>query len=195
MVFMASEYSNSIASTSEVLHFAEDLEFGYLVQSERDQKNVKRLRKLLSSATAPFGRSTDFGHVTATGFVVDSSRSHTLLLHHRKLNIWLPPGGHCDGDADVMQAALREAKEETGLGSLRPISLDIFDIDIHEIPANSREAEHYHFDVRFLLEADCNEQLINNEESNALRWVELENLDSLTNMPSILILKEKLNTP
>jgi len=52
-------------------------------------------------------------HFTVTGFVIDDDR--TLLHWHRKLGIWLPPGGHIDRDEDPVQAVLREVVEETGI--------------------------------------------------------------------------------
>ena len=52
-------------------------------------------------------------HFTATGFVVDGSR--TLLHWHKRLQQWMPPGGHIEPDEDPVQAVLREIEEETGL--------------------------------------------------------------------------------
>jgi ADP-ribose pyrophosphatase YjhB (NUDIX family) len=52
-------------------------------------------------------------HFTATAYVVSGDR--TLLLWHHKLQMWLPPGGHCEPNEDPVQAALREAREESGL--------------------------------------------------------------------------------
>ncbi len=91
-----------------------------------------------------------------------------------------------------MRAALREACEETGLTSLKPVEMVVFDIDIHVIPSHGGQPEHEHFDVRFLLEADHGEPLVKNAESEALRWVDLSELETFTDLPSVLILKEKL---
>lgn len=183
-----------LLSEKEELRFSENIEYNYSIKSERDASNLTKMRELLMSVAKPFGRTTEYGHVTATGFVIDKHRRQTLLLHHRKLDIWLPPGGHCDGDSNVLRVALREVEEETGLSNINAVSKDVFDIDIHLIPANKKEPEHYHYDVRFLIEADRDEQIIVNKfESKDLKWIELEQLDLYTDMPSVFILKEKLN--
>ena len=75
------------------------------------------------------------GHITGSAWIIDPSKEFVLLTHHAKLNKWLEPGGHADGDEDVLNVALREAREETGLADLLLVQKEIFDIDIpvHEI--------------------------------------------------------------
>ena len=103
-----------------------------------------------------------------------------LLTHHRKLDRWLQLGGHVDGEADLAAAALREAREESGLARLRLVSPEIFDVDRHRIPARGAEPEHWHFDVRFLIEADPAEPLaVSSDESKDLAWVRLEEVARL----------------
>ena len=118
-----------------------------------------------------FERSCAMGHFTASAFLLNRPMTHACLLHHTKLNLLVQPGGHCDGDPDVLQVALKEAQEETGIAQITPLTPDIFDIDIHLIPANAKEAAHYHFDIRFLLHAYGDDTLVQNHESRALRWV------------------------
>lgn len=93
-------------------------------------------------------------------------------MHHRKLDKWLQPGGHCDGNNDILTVAIKEAQEESGILEIEPISRQIYDIDIHLIPSNSIDQEHYHYDVRFLFKTVCNDHFVKNSESNELRWIE-----------------------
>lgn len=110
------------------------------------------------------------GHVTGSAWVVNTSRTQALLLHHGKLQRWLQPGGHMENDATVLDTALREAMEETGITHLQPVSDNIFDIDVHHIPARKGEAGHLHYDVRFLLSVDDDAHPKTSSESNDIRW-------------------------
>jgi 8-oxo-dGTP pyrophosphatase MutT (NUDIX family) len=133
-----------------------------------------------------FERSLLIGHITGSAWIVDKSRQFTLLTHHRKLDKWFQTGGHCDGDSDVLNVAMKEAMEETGLADIQAVSPNIFDIDIHEIPERKGVPTHLHYDVRFLLEADINEPLIISSESSDLAWVELSKVSQLNNSQSIM---------
>jgi 8-oxo-dGTP pyrophosphatase MutT (NUDIX family) len=125
------------------------------------------------------------GHLTASAWIVDPSRTRTLLTHHRKLDRWLQLGGHVDGDADLAAGALREAREESGLARVRLVSPEAFDVDRHRIPARGAEPEHWHYDVRFLLEADPAEPLAISSESKDLAWVALDDVARLNPDESI----------
>jgi 8-oxo-dGTP pyrophosphatase MutT (NUDIX family) len=110
---------------------------------------------------------------------VDRERGCVLLTHHRKLDKWLQPGGHADGDPDILRVALREVREESGLEAIRAVSEGIFDLDIHTIPDRGREREHLHYDVRFRVEADRDAPLALSEESRSLAWVRLDGVARL----------------
>jgi 8-oxo-dGTP pyrophosphatase MutT (NUDIX family) len=116
------------------------------------------------------------GHITGSAFVVDHARGLLLLHHHRKLDRWLQLGGHDNGEQDVLQTALREAREESGLSriDLPPGPPRILDVDVHTIPARKEDPAHRHLDVRFLFLADATQPLsMDAAESRALAWVPL----------------------
>lgn len=133
-----------------------------------------------------FERSLLAGHITGSAWIVDKSHRFTLLTHHRKLNKWFQTGGHCDGDSKVLNVALKEAHEETGLTEIQIISDAIFDIDIHEIPERKGVPSHLHYDVRFLFEADISKPLIVSSESSDLTWIDLSKVSELNNSQSIM---------
>jgi ADP-ribose pyrophosphatase YjhB (NUDIX family) len=103
-----------------------------------------------------------------------------LLTHHLKLDKWLQLGGHADGDADLLAVALREGREESGLTRLQPVTGNVFDLDRHWIPARKSEPAHWHYDVRFMIEADDLEPLVlAANESKELAWVEVVRVTDL----------------
>ncbi len=138
-----------------------------------------------------FDRELLMGHVTGSAWILDDSGQFVLLMHHRKLDKWFQPGGHCDGDNDVLRVALKEAQEETGLNAIDILSNEIFDIDIHPIPERKGIPAHLHYDVRFLFSADKTLPLLVNEESNGLQWVELASVESLNDSESMMRMVRK----
>ncbi|MFL2986875.1 MAG: NUDIX hydrolase [Candidatus Poriferisodalaceae bacterium] len=125
-------------------------------------------------------RSCLEGHFTGSSWVVDNEATRGLILLHSKVNRWLQPGGHADGDGLLQMVALREATEETGIVGLEVWS-DPIDIDVHVIEKRSaREPAHLHLDVRYLVKAPKGAVFRGNHESVALRWVEGDDLEDST---------------
>ncbi len=155
---------------------------------------IPRFRSLLINFRDCFSRSLTTGHITASAWILDASAECALLVHHRKLNKWLQPGGHADGEQDIAAVATREATEETGLTSLRLARTTIFDVDIHQIPAHGPVPAHFHYDIRFLFYADKTAPISISDESHDVRWFNLNAIPELTaNSPSIvrMIMKSK----
>lgn len=135
----------------------------------READGVRLFEAFLASPGALFERTHAVGHFTGSAWVVSADGMRTLLVHHRKLDRWLQPGGHADGDHDLARVALREAEEETGLRGL-VVEQAIFDLDRHLIPARPGEPAHWHYDVRYVVRATAGEDFIVSEESHALAW-------------------------
>ena len=146
---------------------------------------VKQILSFVESEPECAERSHQFGHLTGSAWIVNPARTKALLLHHSKLNRWMQPGGHADGELDLLSVALKEAREESGLPRIEPISREVFDVDIHEIPQFKDIPAHYHFDVRFLLCADDSEQPCRNEESNEVKWIDLTDIHTYTEEESV----------
>jgi 8-oxo-dGTP pyrophosphatase MutT (NUDIX family) len=125
------------------------------------------------------------GHITGSAWVLNQDRTKVLLVHHAKLNRWLQPGGHADGDDNVVAVALRELEEETGVEGVTPLVPGIFDLDIHPIPTRKDFPQHDHYDVRYAFMASDQEPLRVSEESHAVQWVLLSELDRFTDSESV----------
>lgn len=178
-----------------------DLE-NYRAFWQADQEPAfQRYRDFVSTTEDCCERSHLSGHCTGSAFVTDPTGQRVLLLYHPFLKRWLQPGGHADGDPDLLEVARREAHEETGLAldSLHAVSLDgknriPFDLDIHPIPARASksEPEHFHFDLRYLLTTDPTLALQSESEEMKLAWIELDNVGDYTDEESVLRMVRKL---
>jgi len=141
------------------------------------------------------------GHITGSAWVLSHDRTQCLLVHHAKLERWLQPGGHADGQCDVSQVALREVQEETGLTELKLVEqngeLIPLDVDVHQIPARYDasgkliEDAHEHHDIRFLVLADPRESLSISDESHDVRWFSREEVLQATDEESVLRMLHK----
>ncbi|NEU67341.1 NUDIX hydrolase [Spirosoma agri] len=156
-----------------------------------EQVMTKATIAFIEANPACFERSLLIGHVTGSAWIVSPDRQNAVLIHHRKLDRWFQPGGHADGDPVIAGVAFREAEEETGLKSLQFIHPEIFDVDVHLIPARGDVPEHLHYDIRFLLEADPHEPFILTDEVNAVRWLSMDEISRLTDSESILRMVRK----
>lgn len=163
----------------------------YKTSYTAEQPFISQFLSLLQSSQS-FQRDHLPGHITGSAWIIDQTREYVLLTHHAKLNKWLQPGGHADGDENVLRVALREAEEETGVKNFRLLQEEIFDIDIHPIPARKDMIAHDHYDIRFLLQADRNDPLIITEESHDLGWIKIEALSNYNDSPSLLRMVEKV---
>lgn len=133
----------------------------YLLVFPQEEARLVRLKNRIERGEALHARTAMTGHVTASAYVLAPDRQHLLLVYHRVLDDWLAPGGHYElRDGDLAGCARREAQEEAGIEEL---ALDAWhgglaipiDIDIHRIPGNPMkdEAEHDHFDCRYVFHA------------------------------------------
>ncbi len=161
----------------------------YSTTFREEEKFISSFLGLLNHQDC-FQRTHLPGHITGSTWILNKERNKAMLVHHAKLNKWVQPGGHADGEENILNVALREAEEETGLKNLKSSSA-IFDIDIHPIPARKDFPEHFHYDIRFLVKGDEREKIVVSEESHDVRWVAIDELESLTQERSVLRMRDK----
>lgn len=162
--------------------------------NEQERSALDRTIEFVRKHEACFHRTLTIGHITGSAWLVDAAGRHALLTLHAKLGKWLQLGGHADGDPDVLAVALREAREESGIADLHPVSTNVFDVDVHLIPARGAEPAHYHYDVRFLVQTAMNHDRCEptaSEESTLLQWFRADEVWRLPVDESVLRLCEK----
>ena len=121
---------------------------------EEEAQDRDRILAFVRRHESPFDRAIAEGHLTGSAITVSADGSRVLLLHHRKLDRWLQPGGHGDpGETNGEEVALREALEESGIQglTLNPTAEHPLDVDVHDIPARGSEPAHEHLDLRYLV--------------------------------------------
>ena len=149
-------------------------------------KSVIRFQAFLSITDQPFERvhtpdeEATNGHVVSGAWIVNKERTKVLMIEHKFLGKWLPPGGHADGVQDPIAVALKEAEEETGVSShkLRLLDEAPIDVDIHPFPARPQKNEppHRHYSLFYAFELDELEVFAGNEEVTNIGWQSLDNI-------------------
>jgi len=158
-------------------------------EDDAEARHLARIAAFVEGHADPFDRRIPEGHLTGSAFVIGDGGRRVLLLHHRKLQRWLQPGGHADvGETAGEVVALREAREETGLEGLRlhaaaPRPLDV---DVHLIPARLGEPAHEHLDLRYLALADEGALVPARAEARVVKWFEWKELGPLDLDPGLL---------
>jgi len=114
-----------------------------------------------------------------------------LLHYHHSLDKWVQLGGHLEKKESIREAVLRKAEEESGLNSLSVLEKNIFNLDVHKIPEFEVQVEHFHYDLRILLEADAEEKLERSGESKNMKWIDLNEMKKYISEESVLRMLRK----
>jgi len=150
----------------------------YIPENEQEQRDLACIRAFLQSNSDAFQRDNLTAHMTASAWVVNPERTKVLLVYHNIYQSWSWCGGHADGETDLLAVALRECREETGVQQVRPVTDDIFSVEILTVDGHEKRGSyvpsHLHLNVTYLLEAPETEVLsVCEGENSAVRWFSL----------------------
>ena len=153
-----------------------------------EEKIKKNILKYMDKYSDVLTRNNDKCHFTSSGIVLNKERTKVLMVFHNIYNSWIVPGGHADGDSDLLRVALKEVEEETGQKAT-VLDKNIFQLSISPIEGHMKRGKyvepHYHLDVLYLLEADDTIPLVYREdESQGVKWATIdESLDEDITVP------------
>ena len=155
--------------------------------NQQEERDRAALLRLLERGLAPYGRE-DPAHLTASAWVVSPDRRRVLLAYHNLYDSWAWLGGPADGDRDLLAVALREVREESGLETVRPVSPDLYSVEILTVDGHEKRREnvpsHLHLNVTFLLEADPAAPVrCKPDENSRVGWFGLEEAVAASSEP------------
>ncbi len=151
---------------------------GYVPFDETEEKIKEYLLNWIDTFNDVLTRENEFGHFASSAFVVNKDRTKMLVVYHNIYDAWIFPGGHADGEENLLSVAVREVEEETGLKT-KVLDESIFAISASPIIGHVKRGKyvpaHTHLDVVYLLEADDNEPLVfRKDESKGVKWITFE---------------------
>ena len=154
----------------------------------QEEQDCAELLRRLQSGEALYGRENLSAHLTASGWVVSPDRRQVLMAHHDLYDSWAWLGGHADGQQDLLAVALREVQEESGLTEVRPVSPEIFSLEILPVSGHWKKGcyipSHLHLNVTYLLEADPTAPLRHRPgENSAVAWFTPEDAVAVSSEP------------
>ena len=170
----------------------------YVPYNEQEENDKKVMIDFIDTFDNYLIRENEFGHFTASSWIVNKDRTKVLMIHHNIYNSWAWTGGHADGDDDLKHVALKEANEETGLDNFKLLSEDIFSLEILTVDGHVKRGKyvpsHLHLNVTFLIEADENEVIrIKEDENSDIKWIDIEEASVITNEEKMRPIYRKLN--
>ncbi|MDO4314771.1 MAG: NUDIX hydrolase [Oscillospiraceae bacterium] len=160
----------------------------YRPWNEQEERDRAELLRRLQSGEELYSRENPSAHLTVSAWVVSPDRKQVLLARHNLYGSWAWLGGHADGERDLLAAAVREVREESGLTAVRPVTEDIYSLEILPVSGHEKRGRyvpsHLHLNLTFLLEADpalpvrCKP-----DENSRLGWFGLEDAVAVSTEP------------
>lgn len=160
----------------------------FIPYNEQEEVERKIMLNYINDFDDVLTRQNEYGHFTSSAFVLNKERTKILMIYHKIYNSWAWTGGHSDGDSDLLYVAMKEAKEETGIKNVTPISKDIYSLELINVKGHEKRGKyvgsHVHLNVTYLLEADENEEIhIKEDENSGVKWVPINEVLEMSSEP------------
>lgn len=170
----------------------------YKPYNEQEERDKTVIIKFINTFDDVLTRNNQIAHFTASSWVLNKQRTRVLMIHHNIYNSWAWTGGHADGEQDLLKVSIKEVEEETGIKGVKPITQDIFSIEIITVDGHIKNgvyvSSHLHVNVTYLLEADENMELfIKPDENSGVMWCDIDKVVELSNEPWMRGIYTKLN--
>lgn len=128
------------------------------------------------------------GHLTASAWVVTPDRQKVLMAYHKLYNSWAWLGGHADGNWNLCQVAQTEAREESGIETLRLVSPDPVSLEVLVVTGHEKKGKyvpcHLHLNLTYLFEAEPDQLLrCKPDENSGVSWLDIDTLNQMCNEP------------
>ena len=150
----------------------------YVPYDEQEERDKEQMLKFINSFDDVLTRNNIFGHFSASAFVVNKEKTKMIVVYHIINDGWIYPGGHADGEEDLLSVAVREVEEETGL-KVKVLDNNIYSIQSAPVKGHVKRGKyvsaHLHLDVLYVMEADDTIPLVYREdESKGVKWIPFE---------------------
>ena len=165
---------------------------------EQERRDRELLLAAIHRLDTPLTRDNPFAHFTASSWIVNPGRTRALMAWHNIYRTWAWTGGHADGESDLLAVALREAREESGVNHICPVTRDIYSVEILPVHAHIKRGQyvsaHLHLNVTYLMEADDAQPLRPKpDENSAVAWLPLAEAADNREEPFMAVVYRKLN--
>lgn len=147
----------------------------YNPYNEQERVDQEMILSFLMESEAVYLRENHGAHISASGWIVNQTHDRILMAYHNIYDSWAWTGGHADGETDLLSVAIREAKEETGIETVKPVLEEPFSIEVLTVDGHEKKGKyvssHLHLNITYLLEADDREMIQKKEDENsAVGW-------------------------
>lgn len=153
--------------------------------NEQEEKDKQTILNYIDTFDDVLTRNNECCHFTASSWAVNRERTKVLMIYHNIYQSWAWPGGHADGESDLLNVAVRELKEETGVENVKIVKPAIFSLEILTVDGHVKKGKyvssHLHLNLTYLLEVAENEVLRKKEDENSgVKWVKIEEVEKMS---------------